>query len=675
MALRLEQELRTRELEEARDAIETEGKEKNSDAEGSAHFNKALALHYGHLALKGIWERELDLRYKLNYLQKRYTKIESWSLNDLLFYLCSLKVISPSSYLSASENKNNFFYCPWANVALDNFYNALDFVCEHGDELIKHAVSSHLKETKQEIKVAFFDCTNTYFETPYDDVAWQTIRFMREQRARLAKEGKKEEEIEAYLDSDEFASALEKELEKRSGEVLRMRGPSKEERFSLPIVTVALAINQSGFPIDCAVKTGKTSELKTVEPLLDSLKSKYRIEDVYFVADRGLNSTEILNTLQGRKLGFVVAQKVSKQKTAERKEMLDLQGYQRCVLNEHGDFIKDITNKAPLDENCYRMKVCPHTRTAYVPNTDKGATTARKKITVNCKIVYTFSPERKARDIAELESEIAKAKNAVSEGRLMGNPYTSGWRSLVETQKEAAQSKTEKEQYRAVGLKEEVIQNRREIAGFAAVVYDDPNLPDGTTLDCHEVLRLYHRLVDIEDCFRVMKSTFSIRPVYLRIDERITAHCYLCVLSLMLLRCVQSALEKESRAMSAERISKALCNALLVLLPYKKGQTPSFLNVGLELQGRSVQKLKAGRSQCEPEDVLDQNAVWETYLKERESEPDDLDTILKALNLKPLKLINTLSEIKSRLNLRFCSDENMLAYEQRKLMEKTYSEL
>lgn len=174
----------------------------------------------------------------------------------------------------------------------------------------------------------------------------------------------------------------------------------------------------------------------------------------------------------------------------------------------------------------------------------------------------------------------------------MGNPYTSGWRSLVETQKEAAQSKTEKEQYRAVWLKEEVIQNRREIAGFAAVVYDDPNLPDGTTLDCHEVLRLYHRLVDIEDCFRVMKSTFSIRPVYLRIDERITAHCYLCVLSLMLLRCVQSALEKESRSMSAERISKALRNALLVPLPYKKGQNPFFLNVGLELQGRSVQKLK-----------------------------------------------------------------------------------
>ena len=675
---RLEQERRLSELKTAGTVVEAQQQQSVSEAPQSrtdTNFNKAQALGYGHIALKELWDKELGLRKKIDNLQTYHRDFRSWSLNDVIFYLCACKLISPRSYLSSSNLKSGYLYCPWQNVTQDNFYRALDFVYEFKDALIKHAVKSHLQNHNEKVKVAFFDCTNTYFETPYDDVTWQIIRFTRKVKEQKRSGGWSDAQIDEYLQSDEFAASLKQELESRKDEVLRMRGPSKEGRFNQPIVTVALAINQSGFPIDCAVKTGNTSELKTVEPLLDSLKSKYQIEDVYFVADRGLNSTEILNTLQGRKLGFVVAQKVSKQKAAERKEMLDLQGYQRCVLNEHGDFIKDITNKEPLDENCYRLKVCPHTRTAYVPNTDKGATTARKKITVSCKIVYTFSPERKARDIAELESEIAKAKNAVSEGRLMGNPYTSGWRSLVETQKEAAQSKTEKEQYRAVGLKEEVIQNRREIAGFAAVVYDDPNLPDGTTLDCHEVLRLYHRLVDIEDCFRVMKSTFIIRPVYLRIDERITAHCYLCVLSLMLLRCVQSALEKESRAMSAERISKALRNALLVPLPYKKGQSPSFLNVGLELQGRSVQKLKAGRSQCEPEDVLDQNAVWETYLKERESEPDDLDTILKALNLKPLKLINTLSEIKSRLNLRFCSDENMLAYEQRKLMEKTYSEL
>ena len=678
---RLEQERRLSELKTAGSVVDTQQQQEasaseqtNDDLNASANFNKAQALEYGHVALKEIWDKELGLTRKIDNLQMYHREFRSWSLNDALFYLCASRLISPRSYLSSSNLKSGYLYCPWQNVTQDNFYRALDFVYEFRDKLIRHAVKTHLQNQGEKVKVAFFDCTNTYFETPYDDVTWQIIRFTRKVRELKRKEGLSERQIDEYLQSEEFAESLKKELESRKDEVLRMRGPSKEGRFNQPIVTVALAINQSGFPIDCEVKTGNTSELKTVEPLLDSLKSKYQIDDVYFVADRGLNSTEILNTLQGRKLGFVVARKVSKQKAAERKEMLDLRGYQRCALSAEGDFIKTESHES-ADDHCYRLKVCPHTRSAYVPDTDKNATTARRKITVSCKIVYTFSPKRKDRDIAELESEIAKAKNAVSEGRLMGNPYTSGWRSLVKTRKEAAKNKTEKEQYKAVGLKEEVIENRRQTAGYAAVVYDDPNLPDGTRLDCYEVLRLYHRLVDIEDCFRIMKSTFSIRPVYLRVDERITAHCYLCVLSLMLLRCVQNALEKANHPMSAERISRALRNALLVPLPYKEGQAPSFLNVGLELQGHAARKLKTGHGQSGIEDTLDQNAVWEMYLQEREEEPDDLDKILTALRLKPLKLINTLGEIKSSLNLRFCSDENMIAYEQRKLIEKTYTAL
>ena len=675
MALKLEQELRTRELEEAKSAIETAGKEKSSGGESNAHFNKALALHYGHLALKGIWERELDLRYKLNYLQKRYTKIESWSLNDLLFYLCSLKVISPSSYLSASENKTNFFYCPWANVAQDNFYNALDFVCDHGDELIKHAVLSHLKETKQEIKVAFFDCTNTYFETPYDDVAWQTIRFMREQRAILAKEGKKEEEIEAYFDSDEFASALEKELEKRSGEVLRMRGPSKEERFSLPIVTVALAIDQSGFPIDCKVVAGNISELKTVSPILSSLKEKYKVKDIYFVADRGLNSTQSLSEITERKLGFVVAQKVSRQKKSVRDEMLSLDGYRNARFNEINELVDD-DNQSGLNENAFRYKVCRYTRSAFKEcesenktgkdkdkNKDGGDDKVKKreKITVSCNIVYTFSPQRKARELAALEEQIAKATQAVNEGKLMGNACGSGWRALIKTRKESALNKTDIEQYRAVGLKEDVINDKRAIAGYAAIVYDAPEGKQGNALTAEQVLSTYHRLVRIEDCFRVMKSNFNLRPVYVRNLRHITAHCYMCVLSLMLMRSLQMKLESSGFPMPSGQICNALRQALLLPLPSKNPGIQSFLNVGLNQIFNNKDVEKPGRKRKELSDTVNEEQVWSAFEKERETKPDDLDLILKTAGLKSLKVFNTMTEIKSNLGLSTCQNEIMIS--------------
>lgn len=150
-------------------------------------------------------------------------------------------------------DKKAIFYCPWSEVALDNFYRALDFACEHGNALIEHAVKNRLKNKKTEVKVAFPDCTNTWFKTPYDDLVWQIIRFTRKVRKDLEKEGVTKESIEQYLESETFAEELAKELQLKKDDILRMRGKSKECKFAQPLVTVALAIDQTGFPIDCQV--------------------------------------------------------------------------------------------------------------------------------------------------------------------------------------------------------------------------------------------------------------------------------------------------------------------------------------------------------------------------------------------------------------------------------------
>lgn len=101
--------------------------------------------------------------------------------------------------------------------------------------------------------------------------------------------------------------------------------------------------------------------------------------------------------------------------------------------------------------------------------------------------------------------------------------------------------------YRAQGLKQDVIEERKTIAGYSALVFAHPQTdakagtvqPPLNPLTDEQVLETYHKLVRIEDCFRVMKSTFSIRPVHVRLRERIIAHCTLCVLSLMLMRSLQ----------------------------------------------------------------------------------------------------------------------------------------
>lgn len=627
----------------------------------ATHFNKALALHYGHIPLRGIWDRELGLRYKLDYLQKTASEIKTWRVNDLLFYLCATKVLSPKSYLQASETKSSFLYCPWNGIAQDNFYKCLDFVFNHREELIHHAARSRIDSRGEDVKVAFFDCTNTWFETPYDDVTWQTIHYTQETVARLSKKGKTNEEINEYLSGADFAEDMQAWLEKHKDDVIRMRGPSKEGRFSQPLVSVALAIDQTGFPIDCKVFAGNTSEKKAIKPVLDSLKEKYHVTDVYFVADRGLNSAEALEEIKKKHLGYVVAQQISKQKDEIRKEMLDLTGYRNCRINDAGDF--EQCGEKELDPEAFRFKVCDYDRSSRVDKepTEKDPRKSRV-IKLSDQIIYTFSPERKARDLADLEVQIAKAEKVVNEHGLMGNPSGSGWRALVKTKKEAAQNKKDKDQYRAEGLKEDVIANRKEIAGYAAVVFSHPDIKGAEKLTAEGVLKTYHRLVGIEDCFRVMKSSFSIRPVYVRLRERIEAHCYLCVLSLMMLRLLQEKLEKSHVHMSSPRICQALADARVIPIPTTAGEQ-MFLNLGGVPDFHAPERIGKKARVWGVNETIDPEQAWGKYKEEREAKPDDIDQILLAVGLKPLALYSTMGNLKTSLGLKSVPREDMLAPE------------
>ena len=120
----------------------------------------------------------------------------------------------------------------------------------------------------------------------------------------------------------------------------------------------------------------------------------------------------------------------------------------------------------------------------------------------------------------------------------MGNPSGSGWRALVKTKKEEAENEDDKEMYQAVGLKDDVIEKRRKLAGYAAIVYEDPKSlknSDKKGFDTRAVLGSYHSLAKIEECFRVMKNSFEIRPMYVKRNERTRAHVLNCVLSPMVL--------------------------------------------------------------------------------------------------------------------------------------------
>ena len=617
------------------------------DSENKTNFNKVPLLHYGHLILKPIWDK-LGLNYKLRYLQDKHTKVEAYSLSKLLFYFVAHKILAPGAYLRAWKDQSTWLCNPIEGVCLDNVYEALDYFDAFREEIMTHAVKSSYYTNDKGAdtlsadgpKMVFFDCTNCYFETDSDDREQFIRRFTQKMREGLAAEGKSSAVIESVLASKQYTEALQLAVEENEDEFLRMRGPSKEGRFSLPIVSVSLVIDERGVPIDFTVFPGNKSEYHQVLPAIERLKEKYHVKDCYFVADRGLNSTINFDALLKGGFGFIVAQKVTGQSKKQEKIMLSEEGWNKLTFSPEENL-----SYLNADLASFRYKVCDIVKTKHLTAEETGD--KPKTVKVNCKIIYIYDDKRKKRDLYELEQAIAKAGKAVNEKKLMGNPSGSGWRALVKTKKEEAENEDDKEMYQAVGLKDDVIEKRRQLAGYAAIVYEDPkSLKDSDKkLDTRAVLGSYHSLEKIEECFRVMKNSFEIRPMYVKRNERTRAHVLICVLSLMVLRLMQIELARAGSYMTVDSITSALNNARLLPLRTESG---TILVNCEENEGIYT------------DDPLEDKelSATERYLKVREENPDSTDLIMKTMGLSPLGPFNSVD--KTKLALKIAQSNNSI---------------
>ena len=617
------------------------------DSENKTNFNKVPLLHYGHLILKPIWDK-LGLNYKLRYLQNKHTKVEAYSLSKLLFYFVAHKILSPGAYLRAWKDQSTWLCNPIEGVCLDNVYEALDYFDAFSEEIMTHAVKSSYYTNNKGAdtlsadgpKMVFFDCTNCYFETDSDDREQFIRRFTQKMREGLAAEGKSSAVIESVLASKQYTEALQLAVEENEDEFLRMRGPSKEGRFSLPIVSVSLVIDERGVPIDFTVFPGNKSEYHQVLPAIERLKEKYHVKDCYFVADRGLNSTLNFDALLKGGFGFIVAQKVTGQSKKQEKIMLSEEGWKKLTFSSEENL-----SYLNADLASFRYKVCDIVKTKHLTAEETGD--RPKTVKVNCKIIYIYDDKRKKRDLYELEQAIAKAGKAVNEKKLMGNPSGSGWRALVKTKKEEAENEDDKEMYQAVGLKDDVIEKRRKLAGYAAIVYEDPkSLKDSDKkLDTRAVLGSYHSLEKIEECFRVMKNSFEIRPMYVKRNERTRAHVLICVLSLMVLRLMQIELARAGSYMTVGSITSALNNARLLPLRTESGTilVNCEENEGIYTDDPSEDK---------------ELSATERYLKVREENPDSTDLIMKTMGLSPLGPFNSVD--KTKLALKIAQSNNSI---------------
>ena len=582
------------------------------------------ALCYGHYPLRSIWEDFLHFDRKINYLGK--TSAVRFDVDRALQYLVFHKLMHPCSVKSAFEDKDNFLGDPARGLSLDQFYATYDFVAAHHNEIFGW-VNKRLDESYGENRatLVFYDVTNAYFEASMTDAEREMVRndfpeIVQQRACQWFDAGLLPPDCfdeSGWVVADKLPAQFWEEITEDKLKYLRMRGPSKEHRFDLPLVSIALVIDRNGFPMDVCVYAGNSSEFKTMEQSIKELKAKYKIGASIVVADRGLNSAGNLNMLQNANLGFLMAQKVSK--------------FPRDLTNQ----MLDRTRYTPFDEND------PEAAGYQVVRNWKRTGSSGKA--VECTLVLTYDEKRRRRDEAILDAwvEIIKAKQAA--GVKLG-PRKTSWAALAKTEAGIEQQ--------ILGIDEEVLAKKKALCGFAAFVYKQPPAQNEDNdvkvppLTGEEIASTYRVLNQIETCFRMLKSNIGLRPMFVWTAQHIKAHVDICVLALLLMRIIQKQLQEKAVKLSPQRISEVL-QEMKVLVLKGLGESTSFLSIAPRCS------LRRNHNQMNTEEILQ-------LIAERRVGPSERSQVMSACGLRPIPRACSRSELANALGTRFADDQAAL---------------
>ena len=423
-----------------------------------------------------------------------------YNLNSIFSLLTFNRFLFPSSIKNAYETRDRFF--DHFNFSLDDVYRALDYFNRYSLELQKHLharVSSLLGRNSEK---AYYDVTNYYFEIPYED--------------------------EDGTDTER--------------KVKRKRGPSKEHRKD-PIIQMGLLMDSKGIPMAFHTFSGNESEKTNMLPAIQRVKKDYEINRIIVVADRGLNTSDNTSILSGTNAsdeknndGYVYGQSIRGADAEFKKWVLEQDGYITTMEeNKEGETIP-FKHKSRL----YAKEI-----------TKKDSNGVRRlKMTIYQKQMVYYSEKYAKKQKYEREKAITKAKDLIKNPADYTKATSYGCTAYINNisfSKETGENVEGKE----LSINEEKIAEEALYDGYYSIVTSEKELSD------KEIRDLYKGLWEIEESFRIIKSEFKTRPVFVSTEAHILAHFLICFVTLLIMRVLEQFIEKRH---SVRQIRNSLLN-------------------------------------------------------------------------------------------------------------------
>lgn len=549
-------------------------------------------LCYANYILKPIWNETLKLKALIRYQQSK-TDIE-FDAEALLWQTIVNRIVSPSSHLKHYRSQTNWLGNSLAETNLKSLYRMLSFAARIRKPILRGLNKALNQAMPRDLSVVFYDVTNTWFETVWDD-KHQWAMEVEKQLSALPSEAALEEKRQ-----------LIEKLERNRTSSLRMRGPSKECRKD-PIVSIAMVVDRDGIPIDFRVYPGNSSEKTTMKCSIDELAKTYKITNAVVVADNGLNTNANLSRLVKENQGFLLAHSLSKAKQSSVDEWLKDTGWEWDKEKER------------------KIKIIPSSLV------DEDGV-----VQTDYRMVIGWSEKRYREDMFKIEMHEQGAREAVAHHAKL--PLAAfGWKKYIETGKNKAQKINEKK-----------LAKDKKLAGYYAYLFKDSRefdkewveLPpkEKKELSGWEIIEQYKKQAQIEQCFRIMKTNFNLRPMYVYTDEHIEAQVLICVLALILLRILSKKLKLAGHPMTTEQILAALNTAKLSVQLDK--EQPALYRPLRQILRR-------------PQDD-DPHAPIHLY------EETDLSRIMNCVDLTPLPPVADKNELAHCLKTRFDTDKEAL---------------
>ena len=481
-------------------------------------YSNSTSLNIGYLYLKDIYAKlNLSDFFKSVSSDRKIT----YDCNKICQFLTYARILDPASKYGTYDKLDTYYEKP--QVEYQHMIRFLDILDRNSDQYLKHLFDNSENIVKRDTSVMYYDCTNYFFETEKPD-----------------------EEI----------------VDEVTGEIilgLRQFGISKENKTS-PIVEMGLIMDSRGIPISMCIHPGNTNEQLTAVPLEKEVIKMTGNKKFIYCADAGLGSYNIrkFNDMGGR--AYIVTQSVKKL-GQEIKDIVFNDSNYRLLSNDDAITLKEMRtfNKKDANNlslyNDFAYKVIPANTAMdtglYEEKVYKNGRTKKVKAkgTLHQYIIVTFSRKMMEyqRTIRERQLERAKKLLRLKDPEKIKKGPNDIRRFLKNTSSDTAN----------YVLDMDKIHEEEKYDGFYAVA---TNLDDSAK----GILAVAQNRYKIEDCFRIMKTNFDARPVFLRKPERIRAHFLICYTALLIYRLMECKLDDNLTHVTTSNLIKTLRNMNVV---------------------------------------------------------------------------------------------------------------